>query len=78
MVYIDCDLYKSTVPVLDFVRGFLQVGTVIVFDDWNCYHARPDHGERRAWAEFVQANPQLEFTDFVETAEGKALICVRA
>lgn len=76
VVYIDCDLYKSTVPVLRFIRAFLQKGTVVVFDDWNCYHADPDMGERRAWAEFLEENPELHFEDFVSTAEAKAFICV--
>jgi len=26
VIYIDCDLYKSTVPVLAFIRSFLQKG----------------------------------------------------
>lgn len=77
VVYIDCDLYKSTVPVLKFIRPFLQKGTVIVFDDWNCYHARPDSGERRAWAEFTSANPDLSFEPFVSTAEAQSFICTR-
>ena len=74
-IYVDCDLYKSTVPVLRFVKAFLQVGTVIVFDDWNCFHARPDMGERRAWQEFLEANPELHFEELVSTAEGKAFVC---
>jgi hypothetical protein len=76
VVYVDCDLYASTVPVLAFVRPFLQKGTVIVFDDWNCYHGDPDLGERKAWREFLEANPDLRFVDFVSTAEGQAFICV--
>ena len=75
VVYIDCDLYASTVTVLAFVRDLLQLGTVVVFDDWNCFHARPDRGERRAFAEFRAANPDLSFGPFVETQEAKAFIC---
>lgn len=77
VIYIDCDLYKSTVPVLEFVKEFLQVGTVIVFDDWNCYLAQDNHGERRAWSEFIKNNTHLKFNDFVSTAEGRSFICVR-
>ena len=77
VVYVDCDLYKSTVPVLRFARDFLQIGTVIVFDDWNCYHARPDHGERRAWAEFLAEFPDLAFEPFVTTGEAASFICVK-
>jgi O-methyltransferase len=67
VVYIDCDLYQSTVPVLKFIKDFLQQGTVIVFDDWNCFYADPDRGERRAWREFCIENPQLKFEPFVQT-----------
>lgn len=74
VVYIDCDLYASTVPVLSFVRDFLQRGTVIVFDDWFCFHGDPEKGERRAWAEFLRANPALQFEPFVENQEAKAFI----
>lgn len=76
VVYVDCDLYKSTVPVLNFTKPFLQVGTVIVFDDWNCFHGDPERGERKAWREFCAANPELRFVDFVATNEAQAFICV--
>jgi hypothetical protein len=65
VVYIDCDLYLSTVPVLRFIKDFLQPGTVIVFDDWNCFLADPNRGERRAWREFLEASPGLHFEPFV-------------
>ena len=74
MVYIDCDLYRSTVPVLEFVKDFLQPGTVIVFDDWFCFRGDPMRGEQRAWAEFRARYPSLRFTEFVETSEAKAFI----
>ena len=74
VVYIDCDLYASTVPVLSFVRDFLQRGTVIVFDDWNCFHGDPTKGERRAWSEFLAANPSLRFEPFVQNQELKAFV----
>ncbi|MBM3350012.1 MAG: class I SAM-dependent methyltransferase, partial [Betaproteobacteria bacterium] len=41
VIYVDCDLYASTVPVLDWIVDFLQPGTVIVFDDWYCFHGDP-------------------------------------
>jgi len=78
VIYIDCDLYKSTVPVLEFIVPFLQLGTVIVFDDWNCYHSQPDYGERRAWTEFLNRHQNLKFENFVSTAEAMSLVCVDA
>jgi hypothetical protein len=76
VVYVDCDLYKSTVPVLNWVVSFLQKGTVIVFDDWNCFGADPERGERRAWREFRESHPALHFEPFVATAEAQSFICV--
>jgi O-methyltransferase len=78
VIYIDCDLYASTVPVLTWIKDFLQVGTVIVFDDWFCFHGDPLRGEQRAWNEFRQQNPQLRFAEFVQTNEAKAFIYVGA
>lgn len=76
VIYIDCDLYSSTVDVLKFIKKFLQKGTIIVFDDWNCYFGDPKQGERRAWSEFLESNPELSFQEFVKTAEGMSFVCV--
>ena len=37
VIMVDCDLYESTVPVLDFIVDYLQDGTIIIFDDWFCF-----------------------------------------
>jgi len=74
VVYIDCDLYRSTVPVLKFIKDFLQTGTVIVFDDWNCFYGDPDRGERLAWREFREANPEFHFEDFVANGMQRSFI----
>ena len=74
VIYIDCDLYTSTVPVLDFIKDFLQKGTIIVFDDWNCFYGDPNRGEKKAFVEFLQRNPSLHFEDFLEVNIAKAFI----
>jgi O-methyltransferase len=56
VVLIDCVLYKSTRQALFFLRDLLCDGTIIVFDDWNAFDQQNDHGERRAFAEFLTAN----------------------
>jgi len=53
IVHVDCDLYESTRTVLDFVTPLLQPGTIVLFDDWNCFHASYSAGERRATAEWL-------------------------
>jgi O-methyltransferase len=55
---IDCDLYTSTVPVLDFLEGRLQEGAILLFDDWNCFGKSDEHGERRAFREFLDRYPR--------------------
>jgi O-methyltransferase len=53
LVLIDCDLYSSTVPVLTFIRDYLADGTILLFDDYNCFNAADDRGQRRALSEFL-------------------------
>jgi hypothetical protein len=40
---------------------------LIAFDDWNCFLADPERGQRLAWRQFVEANPQLGFEPFYST-----------
>jgi O-methyltransferase len=56
MLHVDCDLYQSALEVLVncFSKSFVQEGTVIFFDDWNCNKASPSWGERKAWSEVVE------------------------
>jgi hypothetical protein len=76
VIYVDCDLYESTVPVLRFAKDFMQVGTTVVFDDWDCFLADPERGERRAWAEFLAANPHLRFEEIARVSLTIAFACV--
>jgi hypothetical protein len=64
IVWIDCDLYVSTVPVLDYITDLLVDGSVVVFDDWYCYHARPDRGEQRACTEWLDRNPDVTLVPY--------------
>lgn len=64
-IWIDCDFYESTVPILNFISPFLSVGTVILFDDWRCYRNLPTFGEQRACAEWLEKNPKLVLNEFI-------------
>lgn len=63
--WIDCDLYESTVPVLDFLTPRLAVGSVVAFDDWRCYRNQPDCGEQRACGEWLAANPRIRLNQLL-------------
>jgi O-methyltransferase len=64
IVWIDADLYKSTVPILRFLTDVVQDGTVICFDDWHFFKSRQDHGEQLATAEWLSANPDISLVPY--------------
>ena len=66
VVFIDCDLYESTVPVLNWLTDKLADGAVLCFDDWYCFNGRPDKGEQKATAEWLAANPQISLMPYRE------------
>jgi Macrocin-O-methyltransferase (TylF) len=51
-LHVDCDIYSSTVEILEGLCDRMQVGTVIVFDEYFNYPNWRQH-EFRAWREFV-------------------------
>lgn len=53
LVHVDCDLYESTIDALTplFVHGSISAGAQILFDDYECSRASPQHGERKAWSD---------------------------
>lgn len=64
--WIDCDLYESSVPVLNFLTSRLSVGSVLLFDDWRCYRNLSDFGQQRACKEWLDRNPQIKLNRFVD------------
>src|SRR5262249_18497316 len=49
IVHIDCDLYTSTKEVLGFIEDLIDVGSILIFDDW---YVAEDMGERKAFSEW--------------------------
>ena len=66
VVFIDCDLYESTVPVLEWLTDKLVDGAVLIFDDWYSFNGREDKGEQRATAEWLEANPSISLMSYRE------------
>lgn len=64
IIYIDCDLYESTIAALDFVTEYIQEGTILMFDDWFCYRGNPDRGEQRAFMEWLAKNPSITAVEY--------------
>ena len=61
---IDCDLYESTILVLDFLTDLLVQGSILIFDDWFCYQGKSDRGEQQACRDWLARNPQLELIEY--------------
>lgn len=64
IVWIDCDLYESTVPVLDFITPYIQDGTCLIFDDWFAFKGRPDQGQPKAFTEWLDRNPSFSAVSY--------------
>jgi O-methyltransferase len=74
-VYIDCDLYSSTLQVLQFIKRYLVDGSVICFDEYWGYRGSPNQGEQRAVREFLAENQDLTFIPWLDFAPlGKSFI----
>lgn len=61
--WIDCDLYKSTVPILNFLTSRLSTGSVLAFDDWRNFRNQPDFGEQKAVGEWLAKNPAIKLRE---------------
>lgn len=57
---VDCDLYEAARDTLKFVGPLLSNNSFLIFDDWNCNKADSEKGERKAFAEFLENNPNIK------------------
>jgi O-methyltransferase len=78
VVNVDCDVFESTVPVLDFIEPLLLDGSIVIFDDWYCFKNRQELGQQRAFREWLNRNPSLKATPYKEFGwDGKSFIINR-
>ena len=61
LAYIDCNMYSSTVTVLEFLAPRLKHGMIVAFDDYFCWSPTDVSGERSALHEFSERHPQWNF-----------------
>ena len=73
VIHFDCDLYVSTIQALEFCKNLMDVGTILIFDDYFRYKGSENHGQYKAFNEFQIKNPQFNFrywTNFRGTSTG--------
>jgi O-methyltransferase len=77
IVHIDCDLYSSTRDVLSFLQDIVQIGTILIFDDWHVFHNEKrsqDLGEEKAFREWPLRSA---FEELYDVPPSKAFIMTR-
>ena len=60
IIHVDVDLYESTKDILVFLNYFDWKKLVIVFDDWYCFSPAQLNGEKKAFTEFLEQNPDIK------------------
>ncbi len=73
---IDSDLYGSAQDALLMSADLIQVGTVLLFDDYNAFSANANKGERLAFREFLEITPRKFETWMPYAYAGQAFLCV--
>jgi O-methyltransferase len=62
VIMVDCDMYLSAREALIFCGPLIRDAAIIFFDDWHAHAGRlaeSNMGEKRAFEEFLHANPQF-------------------
>ena len=73
---IDCDIYSSTIDSLNIINDYLQVGSIILLDDYNSFNADNNKGQRKAIKEFKNNSKWLLEPFFSYMFSGQSfLIC---
>ncbi len=62
IIYLDCDLYSSTISALNFLKNKMVSGSVLLFDDYYCYPVNKNMGQKKAIYEFLEENRNFELT----------------
>lgn len=70
VAWVDCDLYESTVPVLDYLGEVLIDGAVLIFDDWFTHKGRADRGEQKACNEWLAKRSDITLIPYRQHSWG--------
>lgn len=75
LLHLDMDYYLPTLRALELVVQNLQVGTIILSDNYNFFGANDTMGERRALLEFRNSSKSIIFSDLFDYGwHGKAFV----
>ena len=77
VIWVDCDLYVSTKPVLEFITDIIDTGTIIVFDDWFSFAGDLYKGEIRAVNEWLEMNPDIRLCHYKDIGKDGRIFIVQ-
>jgi O-methyltransferase len=79
LAYIDCDLFVSTVAVLDYVSSILKHGMILGFDDWHCWSSSSRSGEMLAFDAFAAEHAEFAFEPYLSIGwHGRSFVVLTA
>ena len=76
IAYIDCDVYESTVDVLNFILPYIKTGTVLVFDDWFRNRGNSSHGVQGAVLDWLDQNKNVTLQHYYNCDTRTALFII--
>jgi len=77
VAYIDCDLFESTIPVLNFITPFIKTGTILIFDDWFRNGGDNTNGVQGAVLHWLEKNDGIVLQHFHNSDTRTATFIVR-
>jgi len=76
IVNIDCDIHSSTKDSLEIIENFLQIGSIVLFDDYNAFNSDNSKGQRKALIEFQNKTNWIFEPFFTYMYSGKSFLIV--
>jgi len=78
IIFIDCDLYESAVPVFNFITDLIHDGTVLIIDDFFRYKGHPDRGIQGVYNRWIKENPYIHTAELARCCANRiAFVCNR-
>lgn len=76
VILFDMDLYTPTRSALFWMKGLIQQGTFLIFDELHAFAGDSNKGEARALNEFIEMNPLLSLREFCNYGAGGKVFIV--
>ena len=76
IIFIDCDLYESALPVFDFINSLIHDGTVLIIDDFFRYKGHPCKGIQSLYNCWIKKNTHIHTAELSRCCANRiAFVC---